>query len=278
MADETTEINIPYPSAEDLHFRLTVGACRLIIHPGADEWITGSYRDDSGALPLRITQEAGTVHIDQKRVFTRMFGLFSKGSPGKTSPQLELNLGTDRPFSFTLESGAGENECDFGSLPLTRLVIRQGAVRSRMNFSSPNPQQMTVLEMNSGAAEMKLTNLANANAGVMTLQGGAATYTFDFGGSLQRDCDVKMNAGMSSVTLIVPHTTAGKVDFESMLGRLDVGDGFTKQSGGYWTRAAIEGKSPVLEIRATVGLGSVELRGSESVPSVVPKEAPVGEA
>ncbi len=276
MAEETTEINIPYPAAEELHLRLTIGACRLVIHPGSGEWITGSYRDESGALPIRITEEEGTVHIDQKRVLSRMFGLFSKGSPGKTSPTLELNLGTERPFSFTLESGAGESECELGGLPLTRLVMRQGAVRSKVNFSRPSPKGMNLLEMNSGAAEMKLTNLANANAAVMTLQGGAASYTFDFGGNLQRDCEVKLNAGMSAVTLVVPHTTAGKVTFESMLGRLDVGDGFTKQSGGYWTRAAIEGKSPVLEIRATVGLGSVELRGSESVPAVVPQEAPVG--
>ena len=55
---------------------------------------------------------------------------------------------------------------------------------------------MKQLEVSSGAAGIELENLANANFSEMHLSGGAAGYELDFGGTLLRDAEAKIEAGM----------------------------------------------------------------------------------
>jgi hypothetical protein len=119
---------------------------------------------------------------------------------------------------------------------------------------------MSLLKLDSGAVGLTMNNLANANFAEMTVDGGAAGYVFDFGGSLQRDAYVRITTGMASVEVRIPSTTAAKITTESVLGGLDVGDGFTKKEGAFWTEAATAGTTPVLTIHANVTIGALSLR------------------
>ncbi|MCL5257500.1 MAG: hypothetical protein M1319_06850 [Chloroflexi bacterium] len=252
---DVTAINIPFPEAADLHLRITVGACRIRITPGEGEaWVTGSYRDPSHAIPCRIFQEGGTVRISQDQNFGNIFGIFSG------IPTLELALGKAKAYSLTMETGASEIRADLGGLPLNRFVFKHGAGKTDIDFSSPNPEAMSLLSVGGGAASMEMTNLANANFAEATIDGGAAAYKFDFGGTLQRDAHVRISTGMSSVDVIVPAATAAKITPESVLGGMNIGDGFTKREGAFWTPAATAGTSAVLTIHTNVALGSLNLR------------------
>lgn len=260
---DVTPISISFPDADDLHLRITVGACHLRIRSEEGEnWVTGTYSDPSGALPVRVSQDEGTARIDQRPSVGRVLGLFRQGTP-----TLELRLGKKSPYSLIIESGAGDSDCDLGGLPLDRLTLRQGAVTSTVYWSSPNPRSMTMLELAAGAADVTMRNLANARAGVMSLQGGAASYSFDFGGQPDRDAEVRINTGMSIVTVLVPDTIAAKISSESFLGRMDVSDGFMTRGGGYWTPAAVKGETPVFRIQLSVGLGDIRLRTTGSMPA-----------
>lgn len=264
-----TPINIPYTEMLDRHLRVSVGACRLTIVPGgADVWVAGTYRDPSGRMPLRITQEGSTVRIEHLRDVTGLIGLFTG------VPELALSLGTRQPFRLTLEAGASQNSLDLGGIPLTRLVVKQGAGASTIDFSAPNPVVMNLLQVGVGAAGVDARRLANANANTMTLEAGATGYTFDFGGALQRDTYVKISTGVSSVEISVPATTAARIASESVLSHLGIGDGFTRKDGAFCTPAALEGKTPLLTIEAAVALGLLELRLTTDTPSAVP--APMG--
>lgn len=256
MADDhTTEINVPYPEASDLHLKISVGACRLKVMPGDGEtWVTGTYRHPSGMLPPRILTEGGTVRITQKHDVADLGGLFSG------TPRYELSLGKARPYMLTLEVGASESTFDLGGLPLSHLVVRQGAGKMNFDFSAPNPHEMSLLDVDAGAVSLEMKNLANANFSEMRANGGAAAYRFDFGGALQRDAQVKITTGVSSVDIRVPSSTAAKIASQSVLGSLDIGDGFTKKEGAFWTEAAIAGKTPVLTIRASISVGSLLIR------------------
>jgi hypothetical protein len=119
---------------------------------------------------------------------------------------------------------------------------------------------MSLLDLDAGAVSIEMKNLANANFAEMSIDGGAAAYKFDFGGTLQRDAHVKISTGMSSVEIHVPASTAAKITTESVLGGLNVGDGFTKREGAFWTRAALDGKTPVLTIHASITLGGLNIR------------------
>jgi hypothetical protein len=266
MATPTvTPIQVAYPQTSDPHLRLRVGACRLTIIPGThDAWVTGTYRDPSGHMPLRVTQEADGISIDHIRDVGDILGLLSG------APTFDLALGTARPFRLTIEAAASQNTLELGGVPLTRFVMKHGAGANALAFSGPNPVVMNLLQVSAGAAGLDARQLANANASIMMLDGGAAAYTFDFSGTLQRDTFVRIATGVSSVTIAVPDSTAARIRLESLLNHLDLGDGFTKREGAFCTPAAIAGKTPLLSIDTDIALGLLQLRLSALMPAPMP--------
>ena len=173
--------------------------------------------------------------------------------------RFDLHLGTARPFALTLETGASEIACDLGGIPLTGLTIRQGAGKATIDFATPNPQTLELLEIAVGATELALMHLANANARQIRASGGAASSLFNFGGRLSSDTQVRINAGMAAVTIQVPATTAAKIAATAVLGSIDSDDGLTKQDGAFYTPAALSGPSPSLAIQASAALGAIHL-------------------
>ena len=253
MAD--TDINVPFPEATDRHLRLTVGACRVKARPGETQaWVAGSYHDPSGRIDVGITQDQGTARITAPKDPADVLGLL------EGVPRFDLALGKAQPYALTIESGASENELDLGGLPVVRMTVRHGAGRMTIDFSAPNPQPMSLLSLTSGAGSLECSNLANAGLTELNLEGGAGTYTLDFGGTLQRDGHVKVTTGVSAVEIVVPGTTAARITPETRIGSLDIGDGFTRKEGAFWTEAAVSGKTPVLTIDADVTLGTLRLR------------------
>jgi hypothetical protein len=119
---------------------------------------------------------------------------------------------------------------------------------------------MSLLRIEAGATGLEMRNLANANFSDMTIDGGAAGYKFDFGGTLTRDAHVRLTTGMSGVEITVPLTTAVKIKAEIVMGGLNIGDGFTKKEGAFWTEAAIKGQTPVLTIEANISLGGLTIK------------------
>ncbi|MEA2528229.1 MAG: hypothetical protein QOF73_5456 [Thermomicrobiales bacterium] len=257
MEDESnvTSIQVVFPEADNRQLRITVGPAKLRIAPGDGElWVSGTYRDPTGRTPCRVTTEGAKARISQDH---RWRGLL------RNAPVFDLQLGKAQPYGLTLESGATDDSaCDLGGLPLTSLDVRHGAGKLDLDFSAPNPLPMDRFHLQAGAAETEVTNLANANAAEVTIEGGAASFTLDFGGTPQRDARVKINAGAASVEVRVPATTAAKITPHAILGSVEAGDGFMTREGAYWTEGAVAGGTPVLTIDASVALGSLRLRAT----------------
>jgi hypothetical protein len=251
-----TPINVAYPSAEDLRLRIALGACRFDARPGDGEmWLTGTCHDPTDRRSPRVLEEEGSVTITEAEPsFERIPAVFGG------IPRYELQFGKGRSFALTIETGASEFVLDLGGVPLRGLTVKQGAGKFELDFSTPNPHPIEVLEVSSGAAGIELVNLANANFSEMRLSGGAAGYELDFGGALSRDANVSIETGLSGVEISIPSSTAARVVAETTLGSVDVGDGFTKREGAFLTEGAGAGDTPVLAIRAGVRLGSLQLR------------------
>jgi hypothetical protein len=254
MAD--TPIIVAYPAAEDLRLRIALGACRFEVKSSDSEaWVTGACHDPTDQRSPRVVEEEGSVTITETEPsFEQIPAVFGG------VPRYEIELGKGRPFALTIETGASEFDLDLGGVPLRSLTVRQGAGRFEVNFSAPNPEPMGLLEVSSGAAVIELENLANANFSEMRLSGGAAGYELDFGGTLSRGAEVEVETGLSGVDISVPATTPAKIVAETTLGSVDVGDGFTKEEGAFWTEAGKSGAEPLLTIRAGVRLGALKLR------------------
>ncbi|MGH2549008.1 MAG: hypothetical protein ACRDHN_06435, partial [Thermomicrobiales bacterium] len=151
-------------------------------------------------------------------------------------------------------------ECDFGGLPITSFESQLGAGKIRYNASAPNPVPMDRLKISAGAADFTIQNIANFNAAEVAIDGGAASFRIDFGGTLTRDCHAKITTGVASVEITIPATTAVKLTTQTAMGSRDVGDGFITRSGGFWTDAAVQGTGPVLTIEASASMGSLKIR------------------
>ena len=251
-----TPINVDYPTSDELHLRLALGACRLEARRGEGEaWITGVCHDPTGKRAPRILDEGGNVRITESEPsWERIPAVFGG------VPHYELELGQGGSFELTVETGASEFDLDLGGVPLEKLMVRQGAGSFELDFSAPNPEPMQLLEVSSGAAGIELENLANANFSEMRLSGGAAGYKLDFGGTLSRDAEATVGTGLSGVEIKIPPSTAAKIIAETTLGSVEVGDGYTKSEGAFWTEAGMAGNKPLLTIRAGVRLGSLQLR------------------
>jgi hypothetical protein len=251
-------IKVPYPAADDLHLRITLGACRFEARLGeAQGWVAGTCYDPTGKRAPRIITEERTVTItEEEPSIERIPNVFGG------VPRYELKFGKERPFALTIRTGGSEFDLDLGGVPLKALNVKQGAGRFELDFSTPNPESMNLLEVSSGAAGIELENLANAKFSKMRLSGGAAGYELDFGGELSQDAEVVIETGLSGVEITIPASTAAKIVAETTLGSVDVGDGFTKKEGAFWTEAGMTGNEPLLTIRAGVSLGALQIRAT----------------
>ena len=67
-------------------------------------------------------------------------------------------------------------------MSLHSLEYRTGASQSRVRFSSMNPVACESLSLEAGAAEFRVTGLANANCRRVRFDGGVGEVTLDFSG------------------------------------------------------------------------------------------------
>jgi len=259
MAISATPIDLAFPdgpAGDSLELRIALGPCRVRIAAGTGPlWATGRYEDPTGILPLHVTQDGPRARLSQSPTARSM-------PAAARPPSLDLQLGTAQAYQLVIDGGANETVADLGGVPLTRLVVHHGAGRSDVDFSRSNPAEMAALEIAAGGVAMDLRNLANANFAEMTVSGGAAQYRLDFGGELRRDGEVKLNAGVASIDLRLPAATPIRLRSESLLGALDVGDGFVTREGAYWNEAAAAGRSPMLRITVNSVLGAVTVRST----------------
>ena len=61
---ELTFIKIPYPEAEDLHFKITAPVSSLVISPGiGNVWATGKLHDPKFVLTICVKQYGNVAEI-----------------------------------------------------------------------------------------------------------------------------------------------------------------------------------------------------------------------
>jgi hypothetical protein len=252
---QIAEFEVPYPDSKEVKLQMNLGACRIHMKPGTgDYFVEGTYEHPVGTLTPRVVMKGGQVKISQEFKMGNLTGLF------KSAPKFELFLGTAKAYELRLETGAIDGYFEFGGLPLTRMVIKEGAGNTVYDFSQPNPETMSLLDIDAGAVNLEMKHLANANFTEMRLNGGAASYKLHFGGTLRQNANVQINTGLASVELLIPSGTAAKIESRTTLAGIDMGEGFLKKDGVYRTQAAIEGQSPLLTIRVDTSLGSVSLK------------------
>ena len=124
-----------------------------------------------------------------------------------------------------------------------------------VDFSAANKEKLGVLSYKTGASNVTLKNLGNANFGTLVFESGAGNYKLDFGGKLQRDGSVTIRSGMSNLTLVIPAEVAATVKVNSGLSNVQVPSSWS-QRGETYTQA---GSGPGLTIIIEMGAGNVQV-------------------
>jgi hypothetical protein len=257
---------------------------------GAQDWrVLHSARQlhDSGAYDVRVKYATGHLHLmlasapflyqmdlrydsdkatplhsfEEDRVLT--LGVERESSivkAGRSADEnrMELALSPAVPIDLSLELGAVEAELDLGGLALTSLDINAGANATRVRFDTPNRVAMRSLEVEAGAASIVLSNIANANAALLSVEAGVGSVELDFSGAWTSDLAASVDIALGSLKLLVPRDVGVRLDVGKVLARVNA-EGLVSRDGVLvsenWDTAHYK-----LTVRAKTVFGTIDVR------------------
>jgi hypothetical protein len=114
---------------------------------------------------------------------------------------------------------------------------------------------MDAFRYTTGASNVDLEGLANANFTDMYFRSGAGSYTLDFSGDLKRDANISIDSGVSTVKVIVPEGVNARLSFDGSLSNVSTNGSWSKSNGDY----VMNGSGPTLTFVVKMGAGTLEL-------------------
>ena len=248
----TTPINIPQPAgaASTSSLSLAFGAGTLKIHSGSSEALV------SGTATYNIADFKPIVSVNGSSARIEQGNWRLKGIPDLSNIKntWDLSLG-NKPLDLSIEAGAYHADYQFGGLALANLTVKDGASDVKMNFASPNLTEMSLLSYETGASNVSLTGLGNANFASLLFHSGAGNFTLDFTGGLKRDGSVNIETGVSNTTLVIPSGMPVQLTVEGGLSNVTYDSGWSKNANLYTQT----GNGPQLTIVVHMGAGNLTL-------------------
>ena len=247
---QTLVINEAASGSQAAEVQVTMGAGTLSLTPGAQGLVEGQVQYNVADWKPVVTHTGNSVSITQGH--SNNVAIPNASNDIVNDWSLKLGSG---PLTLTVDAGAYQGTLNLGGLALTRLDIQDGASKAKVVFDQPNPQPMSRLTYDTGASDVELDQLANANAQSIEFKGGAGNYVLDFSGKLERDVTVGVTTGVSSVRLVVPAGVSAKVNFSGGLNSVTTDSSFSK-SGDSYTQT---GSGPTITINVDMGVGSLKI-------------------
>jgi len=244
----TEDVRVAYPEADETNLKLEFGAGKFALAPGADVLVDGTATYNYAEFKPHVKTDGGDVTV---RMGDKDIKFIPANNPKNN---WDLKLG-DQPMSLSIEAGAFDGEFEFGGLALTRLDISAGASDVEINFSEPNPVKMSTFTYQTGASDVKIIGLGNANFNLFDFSGGAGDFTLDFSGDLQRDASIKIETGLSNMIIIVPEGVDAVVTVEGGLSNVNAGSGWVRSGNNYVQK----GEGPTLTFVIEMGAGNLTL-------------------
>lgn len=239
-------ITVADPKSDETRLTLSFGAGKLTLSPGSQNLVDGTVIYNVKELKPEILKTGNSIEIKQ--------GDFKRLPPNDMKNEWDLKV-SDMPLDLTVQAGAYEGDLELGGLALKSLTVKDGASHVDVSFGTPNQTEMSILRYETGASDVKLTGLGNANFSTLTFSGGAGNYTLDFSGEFQRDATVTVESGLGNVSLIVPKDVPAVVTVESTAVNISAGSGWA-QNGQKYTQ---KGSGSALTILVKMAAGNLVL-------------------
>lgn len=246
-AEVQESITVPAPGEGETRLTLSFGAGSLSLSPGAKNLVDGTAIYNLPALKPEIVSREGSVEIKQG-------DLKDLVNLSDITNQWDLKLG-NTPLDLTINAGAYRGDYELGGLSLTSLTVKDGAAQVTLSFSEPNLSKMSVLRYETGASNVTLSGLANANFSTLIFSGGAGDYKLDFSGELKNDGTVNIEAGAGDVQLVIPKGVNAKVTVESAFASVNLSSNWSQNGNDY----SQSGEGPTLTIIVEMAAGNLTI-------------------
>ncbi len=247
--EQVFTINQPIPDdREASELEIAMGAGRLNISGGSEEWVSGEINYNVSLWDPEIYSKANGIKISQET--KSQIGI----PDNKVVNDWNIQLG-DHPTDLEINAGAYQGDLDFSGVPLTRLSISDGASQGKVRFDSLNPVEMSSLHYATGASQVDLIGLANANVENIYFDAGPGSYTLDFSGDLQKDTKVEINYGLGDLKIIIPKGVPVLIIVEGGLNNVELRGTWNVLGNEY----SLDGSGPQLTFDITLGLGNLQL-------------------
>ena len=217
-------ITVAGSGSDETRLTISFGAGTLNLSPGAENLVDGTAVYNIPELKPEVTSKDGSVEI------------------------------TQGDFKNIVNFKEVKNNWDLklGATPLD-LTIRDGAANVDLSFSEPNLSEMSVLRYETGASDVSLAGLADANFSTLIFSGGAGNYTLDFSGGLQRDAVVTIEGGFGDLSLVIPEDVNAIVTVEGAALNVNHSSGWA-QNGQKYTQ---KGSNSTLTILVKMAAGNL---------------------
>lgn len=252
-ATVTEEVRVPVPDGSTpVDVSLNFGAGQFNLDPGAEQdLIQGTATYNVPDFKPRLVTTTSGIELSSGELEINAIPRLANDIENKW----DLQLGST-PMNLEINAGAYQGRYELGGLALTGLDISDGAADVEVNFAEANLVEMGTLRYGTGASQVSLTGLGNANFDELIFRGGAGDYTLDFGENLLRDGRVDVEVGISSLRIVAPESANVQVIVSGGLSSVSASGAWSKVNDEY----RLEGSGPRLVIEVTMGAGSLELR------------------
>ncbi|MBS1249724.1 MAG: hypothetical protein MAG431_01306 [Chloroflexi bacterium] len=248
----TETIDVPAPAEAEAIVTLSFGAGKLNLLPSTgDSLLSGTATYNVEDFKPEITVTDKTVTIKQGNIKLDSVPTINK----KVKNEWDLAL-SNHPVDLTVKAGAYKGDYELGGLAITNLHIADGAATVELSFTMPNLVTMNSFRYETGASDITLNNLNNANFQTMIFQGGGGNYNLDFSGTLWQDASVFIETGLSRIVITVPKGVPAEARLEGALTQVNIKGDWQEAEEMY----SQPGQGPKLTLNIETSAGSVTLR------------------
>jgi hypothetical protein len=185
---------------------------------------------------------------------------------GEIDNQWEILLGDMAPLELNLDAGMAEVNFDFSGLEIVGLSMDVGMASGNIFFNKPNKGRIEHFVIDAGQSSMECSGFGNANFKLLEIDAGMASMEIDFGGSLDFDGNVTIDAGMSSAEITLNPDMGNRIKYEGgITSSVDIPNGFTKIKKRTYQSDNYDKVKGHLNFEIDVSMGSVDFRFAESL-------------
>ena len=251
MVTELVQIPVPdIPTPLDLNLSFGAGKMTLLPNSGQD-LVSGTASYNVADFKPEITVDDFSVSLRQGNLKLDAIPTIDETIKNEWSLAIR-NI----PIELDIKAGGYSGDFEFGGLAIRDLHIADGAANVKLKFSTPNTETMNSFRYETGASNISMEKLANANFQTMIFQSGAGNYTLDFSGLLQRDASIFIETGLSRVVISVPDGVPAEVNFEGPLSKVILNGDWQQAGDEYF----LEGQGPRLTFIIETKAGTITLQ------------------